>query len=182
MEDVCVVYAIISSPFASLLRGISFRRAEVWTAVCHVRMSSRVSPLASEPASSDHSSRPVSSRHLVIIFQRWLQLLFRSANNHVPSARTIAIDNHVDRSPSPCAFCARFVKLAIASILSRLLASFILLFFSFFFFLCRNCKTLSILRYVRFIVQPNKWDIKIMATRYIRDERDPQTPRSGYHY
>lgn len=64
MEDVCVVYAIISSPFASLLRGISFRRAEVWTAVCHVRMPSRVSPLASEPASSDHSSRLVSSpRH-----------------------------------------------------------------------------------------------------------------------
>lgn len=76
----------------------------MWTAVCHV---CRVSPLASELLWPQFSSR-----HLVIISQRWLQLLFRSANNHIPSdvtirVCTIAIDDHVDRS-SPC--FARFLK------------------------------------------------------------------------
>lgn len=42
---------------------------------------------------------------LVIICQRWLQLLFRSADNHVPC--TIAIEDHVERS-SPR--FARFVQ------------------------------------------------------------------------
>lgn len=42
---------------------------------------------------------------VVIISQRWLQLLFRSADNHAPC--TIAIEDHVERS-SPR--FARFVK------------------------------------------------------------------------
>ena len=52
---------------------------------------------------------------VVIIHQPWLQLLFRSADNHVPC--TIVIEDHVERS-SPR--FARFVKPRVSIIFLRL--------------------------------------------------------------